>query len=60
MSTVRAGSGFIGEHIIFSYGLNITNAQKRSTPMEKNVSHKKLPAVKALQLQDIRTWLVRP
>ena len=59
MSTVRAGSAGSSESM-FSYGLNITDSQKRSTPMEKNLTHKKLPAVKALQLRDIRTWLVRP
>ena len=73
VKAVLPGSGLIGTQAcrqfvrvlgssgsIFSYGLNITNAQKRSTPMEKNLTHKKLPAVKAVQLRDIRTWLVRP
>ena len=58
MSTVRAGSVFIREHVYL--WLNITNPQKRSTPMEKNLTHKKLPAVKALQLRDIRTLAGTP
>ena len=66
VEAVLPGSGLIGmqafrrflrvlglSESIFSYGLNITNIQKRSTPMEEKLTHKELPAVKALQLRDI-------
>ena len=36
MSTVRAGSMFIRDHVYL--WLNITNPQKRSTSMEKNLT----------------------
>ena len=46
MATVRAGSIFIREHVYL--WLNITNPQKRSTPMEKNLIHKEAPRSQSL------------